>query len=358
MSDRVIDFTRGIPPSSVFPVEALIECERSALRRDPAVLLQYGHSPGYAPLCEWVADQHEVSYDQVMTGNSSLELLAFITQLLVNADARVFVESPSYDRAIALFRRSGAEVVGIPLEADGVDLEALEAELRRGVPALMYVIADFQNPTGITMSLPKRKAVALLAEEYGFRIVEDAPYRSLRFSGKTLPSLYSLAPDRVLHLFSFSKILAPGIRLGCVIGSRQMIAALVAWAVDTYIGPVLPTQGMVYEYCRRGLLRPNIETLRDLYRPRLQAVASAIAEHLPNADWAQPEGGFFVGITLPTTAEANNLLARAESVRLKLADGRAFFAQPADGNRFVRIPFCSLTPNEIEEGVVRLAGIL
>jgi 2-aminoadipate transaminase len=358
MADRAIDFTRGIPPSSVFPVEALIECERSALQRDPAVLLQYGHSPGYAPLCEWVANQHGVSRDQVITGNSSLELLSFITQRLINVGVRVFVESPSYDRAIALFRRAGAEVVGIPMEADGVDLEALETELRRGVPAVMYVIADFQNPTGITMSLPKRKALALLAEEYGFWIVEDAPYRLLRFSGETLPSLYSLAPGRVLHLFSFSKILAPGIRLGYVIGSRQMIAALVAWAVDTYIGPVLPTQGMVYEYCRRGLLQPNIQILRDFYRPRLEAVASGITEHLPNADWARPEGGFFVGVTLPTTAETDDLLARAASAQLKLSDGRGFFPQPADGNRFVRIPFCSVTPDEIEEGVIRLASIL
>jgi 2-aminoadipate transaminase len=358
VSDRTIDFTRGIPPSAVFPVEALIDCQQSALQRDPAVLLQYGHSPGYAPLCDWLADQHGVSRDQVMTGNSSLELLSFVAQRLITVGARAFVELPSYDRAIALFRRSGAQVVGIPMQADGVDFEELEAELQRGVPALMYVIPDFQNPTGVTMSLHKRKALALLAEEYGFWIVEDAPYRLLRFSGETLPSLYSLAPHRVLHMSSFSKILAPGIRLGYLIGAQEMIAALVAWAVDTYIGPVLPTQGMVYEYCRRGLLQPNIRALQDYYRPRLEAVAAGLGEHLPDVEWSRPEGGFFVGVTLPAATQADDLLARAASVRLRLSDGRGFFAHPTDGDRFVRIPFCSVTPDEIQEGVMRLATLV
>jgi 2-aminoadipate transaminase len=358
MSERTIDFTRGIPPSSVFPVETLIECQQSALQRDPAVLLQYGHSPGYAPLCEWIADQHAISRDQVMTGNSSLELLSFIAQRFVTGGARAFVESPSYDRAIALFRRFGAQVVGIPMDADGVDVQALEAELRRGVPAVMYVVADFQNPTGITMSPHKREALARLAEEYGFWIVEDAPYRLLRFCGETLPSLYSLAPRRVLHLSSFSKILAPGIRLGYVIGLRETISELVEWAVDTYIGPVLPTQGMVYEYCRRGLLQPNIQALRDFYRPRLEAVDSGLKAHLPGVKWGRPEGGFFVGVTLPASADADGLLARAASCRLKLSDGRGFFAQPADGSRFIRIPFCSVTPEEIEEGLMRLASVI
>jgi 2-aminoadipate transaminase len=157
---------------------------------------------------------------------------------------------------------------------------------------------------------------------------------------------------------SFSKILAPGVRLGYLLGPKDVVAALAAWAVDTYIGPVLPTQGMVYEYCRRGLLQPNIDRLKALYGPRLQATLAALPRYLPQADWTRPEGGFFVGVTLPEGAEMAGLLERSAQAGLKLSDGRGFFPTPADGNRFLRIPFSSVTPEEIEEGIARVARIL
>jgi len=341
-----------------FPTEELIQCSEAALRRDPNVLLQYGRSPGYAPLREWLGQQHGVGPDQILIGNSSLEVFTFITQTQLKPGTRAFVESPSYDRAITLMRRSGAEVVGIPMEEDGPDLAILEDELKKGMPALMYLIADFQNPMGVTTSLEKRKRLAALVQEYGFWIVEDAPYRALRYWGQEIPALQSLAPTRVLHMSSFSKVLAPGLRLGYVIGPADMIAELAQWAIDSYIGPVLPTQGMVNEYCRRGSLERNIEQLKELYRPRLQATLAALEDHLPHATWSKPEGGFFVGVTLPEGTDVEGLRARAREAGLKLADGRSFFPHPTDGNRFLRIPFCSLTPEEIKEAMSRLARLL
>jgi len=347
-----------MPPPEVFPTEDLIQCGEATLRRDPDVLLQYGRSPGYAPLREWLGQQYGVGPEQVLIGNSSMEIFAFITQTLLQPGDRAFIESPSYDRSITLLRRAGAQVVGIPLEEDGPDLTALEDELKQGAPVLMYVITDFHNPTGITTSLDKRKRLAGLAEEHGFWIAEDAPYRALRYKGQDVPTLWSLAPGRVLHMSSFSKVLAPGLRLGYVVGPSEMIATLARWAVDTYIGPVFPTQGMVYEYCRRGLLEPNIERLKEVYRPRLQATFSALEKHLPQATWTRPEGGFYVGVTLPEGIEMVSLLARAGQAGLKLSDGRGFFPNSSNGDRFLRIPFCSVTPEEIAEGVSRLARIL
>jgi 2-aminoadipate transaminase len=358
MTNRIINFTRGMPPSDVFPVDELVDCSRAALQRDPSVLLQYGRSPGYPPLCAWLAQEMGIGVDRVLTGNSSLELFAFVTQLLLPPGARAFVESPSYDRAIALLQRAGAQVVGIPLEPDGVDLAALEAELRRGVPALMYLIADFQNPSGVTTSLAKRQRLAELAREHGFWLVEDAPYRYLRLHGEPVPTLLSLAPERVLHLSSFSKVLAPGLRLGYLVGPSETVTQLAAWAVDTYIGPVLPTQGMVYEYCRRGLLKTNIARLCELYRPRLEAALAAAERHLPEAKGCRPDGGFFVGLTLPGPVRMDELLRRAAQVNLKLSDGRGFFPCPTDGENFIRIPFSSVTPEEIEDGVARLSLVL
>lgn len=358
MTEPIINLTRGMPPPEVFPTEDLIQCGEAALRRDPDVLLQYGRSPGYAPLREWLGQQYGVGPDQVLIGNSSLEIFAFSTQTLLRPGERAFVESPSYDRSITLLRRAGARVVGIPMEEDGMDMAVLEKELKQGPPALMYLITDFHNPTGTTTSLEKRKRLAALTEEYGFWIAEDSPYRALRYGGQDVPTLWSLAPERVLYISSFSKVLAPGLRFGYAVGPADVTATLVEWAVDTYIGPVFPTQGMVYEYCHRALLEPNIERLKEVYRPRLQAALSALEKHVPQATWPRPEGGFYVGVTLPEGSDMVSLLDRAEKAGLKLSDGRGFFPNPADGNRFLRIPFCSVTPEEIEEGMSRLARLL
>lgn len=357
MSRSMINLTRGVPPPDVFPVEDLIACGEDALRRDPAILLQYNQG-GYVPLREWIADQHRVRPEQVLLGNSSLEVLSFITQVLVQAGDRAFVESPTYDRSITLLRRSGADVVGVGLEGDGLDLKVLEEQLDRGVPSLIYLITDFQNPMGVTTSLQKRKRLAALARERDFWLVEDSPYRRLRYRGEDVPSLWSLAPERVLHMSSFSKILAPGLRLGYVIGPEQVISRLSQWAVDSHIGPVLPTQGMVYEYCRRGLLDSNIERLKKIYRPRLDAIRTSLEEQLPKVEWTDPQGGFFVSGFLPGGMDVGLLRARAPELGLKLSDGRGFFPNPDDGRRFLRIPFSSLTEEEIREGVYRLARLI
>ncbi len=357
MGTSLIDLGRGNPPVDVFPVEDLIECGEAALRRDPSVLLQYSHA-GYPPFREWVGAQYGVGPEHVLTGNSSLEVFAYIVQVLVAPGERAFVESPSYDRSITLLRHNGARVVGIPLMHDGIDLEVLEAELREGAPAIVYVITDFHNPMGVTTSLEKRKTLAALATEYDFWIVEDAPYRWLRYVGEDVPSLWSLAPERVLHMMSFSKILAPGLRLGYVIGPEDVIAQLSSWAVDNHIGPVLPTQGMVYEYCRRGLLHSNIEHLIDVYRPRLKAITRALDQQIPEVEWTRPEGGFYVSGFVPDGNEIVELRGRAEARGLRLSDGRGFFPNPNDGRRFLRIPFCGLTEEQIGEGVSRLAQLL
>lgn len=354
----VINMTRGMPPVDVFPVDDLVAASTAALRNDASVLLQYGRSPGYKPLREWLGGQHGVPADYVLVGNSSLEIMDFIARTHLGPGQRVFVEQPSYDRAITTLRRTGAVVVGIPLLDDGVDIAAFEREIRNGPPALFYTIADFQNPMGVTTSAEKRRRLAGLAREHDFWIIEDAPYRKLRFWGAEAPMIYSLAPERVMHLSSFSKILAPGLRLGYIISTPAVISQLAAFAVDTYIGPVFPTQGVVYEYCRAGLLEPNIAKLNALYAPRLTATLAALEEHFKGATWTRPEGGFFVGVTLPQGASMAELLPRAEQAGIKLSDGRGFYPSPTDGDRFLRIPFCSITPEDIHRGIARLAAIL
>lgn len=352
-SNSAINFTRGVPANESFPLEEVSDAARAILAQDGPALLQYGPSAGYAPLREWLATWQGVERERVITANGSLQLVEFLCIHSLKPGDVVFTESPSYDRTLTLLRRHGAKIVGIPLEPDGPNIEALEAKLREQVPKLFYVIPDFQNPTGATCSGAKRRRIVELAERHGFLLLEDAPYRLLRYRGSEEPTLYQLAPERTLHMTSFTKLIAPGVRVGLMVGDPKLLAGVAKVAEDTYISPGYVAQGITYEWCRRGLLPPQIERLKALYEPRLDACLAALDRHIPDARPTRPDGGFFLSLTLPEGVTTTALRAAAAKRSLNLADGLAFF--PAGGGeRFLRLPFCALTPAEIEEGIRRL----
>jgi 2-aminoadipate transaminase len=362
MSDQIV-FTRGVPPPEAFPTDELSECLDAAIRNDTAVVLQYGQQPGYAPLRRELAEEYGVSEDEVLVGNGSLQLQDLVSALLVGPGMSVYTEQPSYDRAITTFRRRGARVTGISLEEDGISVERLEAALAREIPAFVYLVPDFQNPAGATFSLEKRQRVVELANQHGFWVIEDIPYRKLRYRGEDLPLLREIDPPRVITMSSFSKLLSPGIRVGFMIAPADLVRAVTRLGEDTYLSPVLPTQAAVAEYLRRDWLRPNIERLKDLYRPRWQTMEEAVRRELPDAHAFIPDGGFFVSVMLPEEANTDNLVGRAKDQGLVLTPGAAFFADPDDGemvpgDRFVRLPFCAVTPEQIDEGVRRLASLV
>jgi 2-aminoadipate transaminase len=352
-SMKPILFTRGNPAEEALPIADIIDCANTAFQRDGKVLFQYGHYSGYRPLREWIAQRFGATYEQVLIGNSSMEFFTFVAAVMVRAGDTVYLEKPSYDRAITAMKRIGAHVVGIPLEKDGVDIGALKQELKRAVPKVFYIIPDFQNPSGVTTSHEKRKEIARLAEEHGFYIVEDSPYRYLRYRGKDIPTFRELLPDHVLQISSFSKIMSPGIRIGFLIMPTDLAPRFHKWSEDTYIHPVLPTEGIVNEYCRRGLLDPNIERLKGIYRPRMETMLRALKENLKGAQWIEPDGGYFVSTTLPEKIDGHGLWKNARNEGLVLTDGRGFFPD-GKGENFIRLPFSALTPQEIEEGIRRL----
>jgi len=350
---KPIVFTRGNPAVEALPLSEIIVCANAVFQKEGKVLFQYGHYSGYTPLREWIAEKFDVKVEQVLIGNSSMELLTFIGELMVNKGDTVYLEYPSYDRAITAMRRMNGNVVGIPLEPDGVNIERLKRELENSVPKLFYIIPDFQNPSGVTTSLEKRKEITRLAQKHGFLVIEDGPYRRLRYSGEDIPTLRELMPERVIHISSFSKILSPGIRVGFLIGPTDLMPKLHKWSEDTYIHPALPTEGIAYEYCRRGLLDPNIERLKTLYRPRMEAMLEALDKHLKGAKWSRPDGGFFVSAMLPGNVDGKAVRENAKNFGIVLSDGRGFFPDRS-GENFVRLPFCALTPEEIEQGIKRL----
>jgi 2-aminoadipate transaminase len=350
---KPILFTRGNPAEEALPLAEIIDCAGAAFQREGKILFQYGHYSGYKPLREWLADRYGVKVEQILLGNGSMEFFTFVGSLLVNRGDTVFVERPSYDRAITAMKRIGADVVGIPLEKDGVNIESLEVHLKKAVPKVFYMIPDFQNPSGVTTCLEKRKDVARLARQYGFTVIEDSPYRALRYRGEEVALLRDLIPERVIHVSSFSKTMSPGMRMGYMVIPPDLAPRFHKWSEDTYIHPVLPVEGIVNEYCRRGLLGPNIEKLKTLYRPKMEAMLGALARHLKGATWIEPDGGFFISATLPESVDGHAVWKNARDFGLVLTDGRGFYPD-GKGENFVRLPFCALTVEEIEEGVKRL----
>jgi DNA-binding transcriptional MocR family regulator len=351
---ETINFTRGVPANESFPTAELAAATQRVLEQQAVSVLQYGPAAGLAALREWLAQWQQVPVERVLTGNGSLEIVEFLCIALLGKGDLVFTESPSYDRAITLFRRNGAQIEGIPLQADGPDIDALEAALKRRVPKLFYVIPDFQNPSGATCSLAKRKRLVELAEQYNFLLLEDAPYRMLRYRGKDEPTLYSLAPHRVLHMSSFTKLIAPGVRTGFMLGDPALLAKIGKVAEDTYISPGYFAHGVTAEWCREGKLLPQIERLKALYAPRLDATLAALDKYIPDAVATRPDGGFFLSITLPEGISTTAVRTAATKHNLNLADGLAFFPT-GGGERFLRLPFCALTPAQLDEGVRRLS---
>jgi DNA-binding transcriptional MocR family regulator len=351
---KQIVFTRGVPAEESFPVEEIVAAAGAILRERGASLLQYGPALGFAPLREWLAEWQGVRPDQILTGNGSLELVEFLCRHLIEPGDVVFTERPTYDRTVTLLRRHRAAIVDVPLEADGPDVDFVEKRLKERVPKFFYVIPDFQNPTGITASTEKRRRIAELASRYGFLILEDSPYRLLRYAGREEPTLRRLAPDRTLHMTSFTKLIAPGVRVGFMVGDRDLLAKVAKVAEDTYISPGYAAHGITYEWCRRGLLGPQVEKLKRLYAPRLEACLDALDRHMPGQCIARPEGGFFVSLFLPDGVSTTAVRESAARLDLVLSDGRAFFPN-GGGERFLRLPYCALSPDQIREGIARLA---
>ena len=354
-----IKFTRGVPSVEGFPKAQLSECAVTMIANHGDIVLQYGPARGFAALRELIAEETGANPDQIILGQGSLQLQDLCARMLVQPGDVIYVEEPTYDRTLTILRRAGAQVVGWHLDDDGPDVEALEARLRDGErPVFFYVIPDFQNPSGAVLSLEKRHRLVDLARKYGIWIVEDVPYRKLRYRGEESPTLLDLARDRVLHMSSYSKLISPGLRVGYAIMPDPLADRLAKMAEDTYINPSYLSQAIVYEFIRRGWMEPQIANLKKLYGPRLDALLDALGVHMAElATWRKPDGGFFVGLTLNAEVRAEDLLDQAREANLALTDGRGFFVNGA-GDRFVRLPFCALTPQEIESGVARLAGVV
>ena len=348
-----ISFARGVPAPECLPVEELADCARAALERDGRTILSYGPSPGYGPLREWIAARHGVEPGRVLLTNGSLQGLVFLAQQLARG-RRVLVERPTYDRPLKILRELGAEVVPLRCDDDGLDPDALERELGRGeTPAFLYVIPTFQNPSGRTLPLERRRRICELASAHGLLVVEDDPYGLVRFEGEPLPSLFELSGGETAYSSSFSKTISPGLRVGWFVLSDALLRQLESAATSTYITPVLLGQATVHEFVSRGRFEPNLERVRGLLRLRRDAMAAALDRELPDVRRTRPEGGYFLWLEL-NEVDAAELLPRAEEAGVTFVKGADFGGRPET----LRLAYSFVSPDEIAEGVSRLAAAL
>jgi 2-aminoadipate transaminase len=356
----VISMAGGLPAPEGFPVEAMREATARVLRDTPEQALQYASSEGFPPLREWVAAQlgaqgMDVDASQVLITNGSQQGLDLVGKVLIDAGSTVAVESPTYLGALQAFNPFEPDYVELECDDQGPVPEALEAA--RGA-RFMYVLPNFQNPSGRSIPAARREALVRAARAVELPLVEDNPYGDLWFDAAPPPPLAAAWKEGVVYLGSFSKVLAPGLRLGYVVAPPALAPKLLQakQAADLHTSGF--NQRIVHEVIRDGFLDRHLPAVRARYRAQRDAMATALREHLPEAcRWSVPQGGMFFWVELPAQLDALALLPKAVARGMAYVPGAAFYAGAPRANT-LRLSFVTVTPAQIEQGVRALAEVL
>ena len=369
----IISFGGGMPAPDVFPIQEFSEaCQRVLVDYGPQAL-QYGATEGYLPLREMITRHTarygiEVTADNVMITSGSQQALDLLGKILINRGDHVLVELPTYLGALQAWNAYGAEYVSVPMDENGMMTEALEEGLRSG-PKFIYVLPNFQNPSGVTLSLERRHKLIELADRYGVPIVEDDPYGQLRYEGEHLPSVVELDSQyrdncdvcyrgNVIYLSTFSKILAPGIRLAWVVAPPEVIRKLVQAKQGTDLHTSSFNQLVTYEVAKGGFLDRHVKLIRDVYCERRDVMLGAMDAYFPpGVEWTHPEGGLFLWGILPETMSSADVLKSAIEEKVAFVPGGPFYAN-GGGHNTMRLNFSYSNPEKIREGISRLGRVI
>jgi 2-aminoadipate transaminase len=363
----MISFAGGLPAPECFPTEELMAAAERVLVERPLAALQYGPTEGYRPLRDFVTSVMRgrgltVPSDQVLMLSGSQQGLDALGKLFIDPGATVLVEEPTYLGALQAWRPYSPKFVTLPMDADGLDVTALENVLQAGErPRFLYLVSCFQNPTGITPSVERKQALLEVAAKYGLPIVEDDPYGELYYEGARPPILAALDANmhgelrHVVYLSTFSKLLAPGLRVGWAVAPAELVAKLAhaKQGMDLHTGSL--AQATAYEACRDGLLDRHVPTIRATYHARRDAMLASLEAHMPAAvSWTRPAGGMFIWLTLPDHIDTTELLQTSLEQRVAFVPGASFYAN-GGGTNTMRLNFSHSAPERITEGVARLA---
>ena len=364
----MISFGGGFPAPDVFPVEEFKRACNYVLEHKGAEVLQYGGTDGYVPLREMITRHNNrvgihVNINNILITSGSQQALDLLGKIFINRGDRILVESPTYLGALQAWNAYGAEYVTVPVDEYGMKTDALEEALRIG-PKFIYVLPNFQNPTGTTLSLERRLKLIELADRYGVPIVEDDPYGQLRYEGEDLPAVEILDSKmrvqngtytgNVIYLSTFSKILAPGLRLAWVIAPEGVISKLSLAKQGTDLHTSTFNQIVAHEVGQHGFIDRHVEVIKATYRERRDAMLESLEENMPEGvHWTHPEGGLFLWLTLPEQFNSTEMLAEAIKENVAFVPGE-FFHPDGSGKNTMRLNFSFCPPDKINEGISRL----
>lgn len=371
-----ISLAGGLPAGEIFPIEQISAVAQRILEKNGRQALQYGATEGYTPLRELLAQQFNqqgfhVARENILITSGSQQGLDLLGKVLLNPGDRLLVESPTYMGALQAFNPYEPDYMTVRSDEEGIVTAELEPALRRN-PKCMYVLPTFQNPSGVSFTLERRKQLIELAARYEVPIIEDDPYSQLRFEGDAQPSLLSLENARqqqgeqrgqpyagnVVLLNTFSKVLTPGLRVAWIVGPEQVIRKLVLAKQGADLHTATFNQMIAYELTSAGFLEEHVPLIRKLYRERRDTMLAALEEYFPdNVSWTHPQGGLFLWVTLPDGVDATQLLQDALEYRIAFVPGAAFHAN-GGGTNTMRLSFSNVNSEQIEEGIRRLGRLL
>ena len=368
----IISFAGGLPFSGLFPIEELKDIVNTVLDREGEIALQYGPTEGDSHLIEFLAgwmkenEGVDVDKDNILIVSGSQQALDLISKIFIDPGDPIILGLPSYLGAIQAFKSFRANMVGARLDKQGMDVDTV-ADILRTYTAkaqrikFIYVVPDFQNPSGVTLSLDRRERLLELCYEYDVVLVEDSPYRNLRFAGESVPMINTL--DKHGYAFSlhtFSKLLFPGTRLGWIVADKAILEKLVMAKQPTDLCTSPLNQSIINEFCQRGLIKSHILKIIELYRKKRDIMIKALEEYMPEGagvDWTRPEGGLFLWLTLPESLDAGELFPKAVEKKVAYVVGSAFHFDRS-GHNTMRLNFSYPSEAQIEEGIKRLADLI
>ena len=358
---EVISFAGGLPSDASFPVAQLKKAFEKVLAETPQAALQYSTTDGYAPLREWVAAEKSksgatIKPEQVIIVSGSQQALDLIGKVFINEGDKVLVEAPTYLGALQAFDLFFPKYVSLPSDDDGLDADQITAEHAQDAKFL-YALPNFQNPTGRLMTEARRQALVAKARELNLLVVEDDPYGELWYTSAPPPSLLSRMPERVIQMGSFSKILAPGLRLGYIVAPEEIARKFEQVKQATDLHTATLTQRAVYEVVKDGFLNEHIPTIRSMYHTQAQAMLSALDEHMPTGvKWNQPAGGMFLWLELPEGMDSEEMLKKALARNVAYVPGTPFYANEPVRNT-LRLAFVTVPEEKIRAGVKVLGEV-
>lgn len=368
----IISFAGGLPDPGAFPMEVMEDICAGVIREHGARALQYGTTEGEKPLVDELIKLHAANGipglkpENILVTVASQQALDLVGRIFLDFTDPFITETPTYLGGLQAFRAYGGVPLGVPIDDDGIQLDRLEALLKRLRDdqehyKFLYLVPDFQNPSGVTLSLERRRRIVELSAEYQFLTVEDSPYRELRYDGAHVPTIYSLDRNaNTIGLYTFSKIFVPGMRLGWIIAHPEIINKLVMAKQSIDLCTPAFTQYIAAEFCRRGLLGPHIEKVKRIYKVKKDAMLEALAKHMPDLPglrWTKPEGGLFLWLELPQGMNADEMIFKAVEGKVAYVVGSAFHPQEG-GHHTMRLNFSYPTIEQIHEGIRRLAEVI